>query len=180
MARKKPKGETPDAPRPVIQTAHELADVVKQQLGELWLPILYQTHIRTRRTRSIALPVPARLNQTEILHTLLGTELRVGAKRVACPDLATARYLAVFARAGCKEVAVPYDITQISHLADELESAWQRMLLLLGEAAAGRAAGFATRARTLLAQEVRAGIELSGSGPAIPQFNQNTKQRRPV
>ena len=39
-------------------------------------------------------------------------------------------YLQVFARIGCQEVAIPYDITKISTIADDLESSWQKILLL--------------------------------------------------
>jgi hypothetical protein len=152
-----------------------VAAAVKEQLGELWLPQLYEAHIKSKRTRAIALPVPARLNETEILHTLLGIELRVGRRRIACPDLATARYLTVFARMGCKAAAVPYDITQVSHLADELESAWQRMALLAREATPDTSAA---RLIKLLARQIREEVEASGAGPAMPEFNQNTKQRR--
>ena len=53
---------------------------------------------------------------------MLGIELKVANRRLLCPDLATARYLSVFARLGCDVIAVPYDITQISRIADELES----------------------------------------------------------
>lgn len=183
MARKTAHPPTTQTPLPTKTaglTVHDIAAKVKTQLGDLWLPSLYQTQVRSKRTRAIKLPIAARVNQTEILHTLLGIELRVGVRRIACPDLATARYLAVFARAGCKEAAVPYDITQISRIADDLESAWQRMLLLISEAAANRAVGFTTRVRTVLAQEIRTEIEAIGSGPAVPQFNQNTKQRRPA
>jgi hypothetical protein len=156
------------APRP--------AAVVKERLGERWLPELYSALVKTKRTRAIALPVPARLNRTDINHTLLGIELQVGKRRIACPDLATARYLAVFARIGCQAAAVPYDITQVSHLADELESAWQRMLLL-AEEAAGPTAAKVSRLQKSLARQIREEIEILGAGPAIPQFNQTTKQR---
>ena len=95
-----------------------------------------------------------------------------------CPDLATARYLAVFARCGCSAVAVPYDISRISRLADELESAWHRMLLLVERAGRERSASYRSRLRNLLIADVRREIEEAGAGAAIPQFNQNTKQRR--
>ena len=160
-----------------LPKAAQVAAVIKEQLGELWLPQLYSTHSKAKRTRAVQLPVPARLNETEIQHTLLGIELRVGRQRIACPDLATARYLTVFARVGSKAVAAPYDITQVSRLADELESAWQRMLLLIKEAAIGRPANFAARLQKLLAQQIRDEIDALGAGPAIPEFNQNTKQR---
>jgi hypothetical protein len=91
--------------------------------------------------------------------------------------LATARYLAVFARAGVGNVAVPYDITKISHLADELESAWQRMLLLADFLTEGRSASTRTRARSAAAKAARVEIEEAGAGTAVPQFNQNTSQR---
>src|SRR5688500_20172485 len=75
--------------------------------------------------------MPARQNEAQILHTLLGIELKVGRRRFECPDLATARYMRVFARLGCRDFAIPYDITTISTLADELETAWQRTMLIL-------------------------------------------------
>src|SRR5678815_3050191 len=92
---------------------------------------IYAEKIRTLRTRSYSLEIPERENDVGILHTLLGIELKVGRRRFASPDLATARYMRVFARLGCREFAVPYDITKISTLADELETSWQRGLLLL-------------------------------------------------
>lgn len=95
-----------------------------------------------------------------------------------CPDLATARYLAVFARAGCAAVAIPYDITKISHLADELESSWHRMLLLIDSVANGRSEAFATRVRSLLIGKVRDAIAQAGAGTRIPEFKQSTKQGR--
>lgn len=151
---------------------------VKSALKESWIPRLYQEQILKLRTRSHQLPVPVKENAVEIQHTLLGVELKAGRRRILCPDLATARYLANFARAGCTEVAVPYDITKISLLADELESSWHRMLLLIGQAAEGRSSAFRTRARSILIGDIRKEISEAGAGTAIPQFNQNTKQRR--
>ncbi|MDQ5838222.1 MAG: hypothetical protein M3379_15700, partial [Acidobacteriota bacterium] len=82
-----------------------------------------------------------------------------------------------FARAGVAEVAVPYDITKISRLADDLESAWQRMLLLADDVSRGRADAFRSRVRSAVIKEARREIEEAGAGTAIPQFNQNTRQR---
>jgi hypothetical protein len=104
--------------------------------------------------------------------------LKIGRHRMACPDLATARYLAVFARAGCTNVAVPYDISRISRLADELESSWHRMLLLVEHVAGRREQTFRSRLSNLLIKDARREIEEAGAGTAIPQFNQNTKQRQ--
>jgi hypothetical protein len=151
---------------------------VRDALGDEWLPRLYSERVRPLRTRSFRLPELPEGARVEIQHTLLGVELKAGSRRVSCPDLATARYLAVFARAGCAEVAVPYDITKISRLADELESAWQRTMLLAEREAADRAKGFRTRLRRALAAEIRRGVEEAGAGDAVPQFRQTTRQRR--
>jgi hypothetical protein len=150
---------------------------IRDGLGELWMPRIYREHILSLRTRAHHLDVPARVKNVEVQHTLLGVELKVGRRRVLCPDLATARYLAVLARAGCSDVAVPYDITQISRLADELESSWHRMLLLIQKAAEARTPAFRSRLRTLVLGEVRAEITEAGAGTPVPLFNQNTKQR---
>jgi hypothetical protein len=162
-------------------TVGRIADAVVNELGDEWLPVLYRERVKTLRTRAFQLPVAAKpASDVEVQHTLLGVELRAGRRRVSCPDLATARYLAVFARAGCTEVAVPYDITKISRLADELERAWQRMLLLAEHRAAGRAAAFRTRLKKFIVERARAEVVAEGAGAAVPQFNQNTRQRRRV
>lgn len=113
------------------------------------------------------------------MHTLLGVELKLGKRRLLCPDLATARYLAVFARLGVAETAVPYDITQISRLADDLESSWYRMLTLVEHLTAGRSERLRSRVSAGLIADQREEVAALGAGPAIPEFNQNTKQRRP-
>jgi hypothetical protein len=155
-----------------------LAAEVKQSLGESWPPRIYRERILPMRTRSHHLNLYAnRSAAVEIQHTLLGVELKVGRRRMSCPDLATARYLAVFARANCPDVAVPYDISRISGLADELESAWHRMLLLIERAAPGGGDALRSRLRNFLIREVRREIAEAGAGTAVPQFNQNTRQR---
>jgi hypothetical protein len=150
---------------------------IRHRLGDDWPPMIYRERILTLRTRSHDVPVPKRGAVVEVQHTLLGVELKVGRRRVSCPDLATARYLGVFARAGVGNVAVPYDITKISHLADELESAWQRMLLLADLLTEGRSPPAGARARAAAAKAARNEIEEAGAGTAVPQFNQNTSQR---
>ena len=111
-------------------TIESSAQNIQQQLGETWLPRIYRERILKLRTRSYHFDSAKPQASIEIQHTLLGVELKLGRKRLLCPDLATARYLSVFARIGCQDVALPYDITKISQLADELESSWYRMLLL--------------------------------------------------
>ena len=164
----------PEQAAPLAQSVTEIKDA----LGEMWLPNIYREHILRLRTRSAHLDFPAKVKNVEVQHTLLGVELKAGRRRMLCPDLATARYLAVFARAGCADIAVPYDITQISRLADELESSWHRMLLLIEKVGEKRSPTFRSRLRTLLVQELRAEISEAGAGTPVPQFNQNTKQRR--
>ena len=159
-------------------TALSCVAAVKDALGEAWLPRLYKTMILPLRTRSHHLDIAEKESAVEVQHTLLGVEMKIGRRRMLCPDFSTARYLAVFARIGCTDVALPYDITQISRLADELESAWQRMLLLVAHVAGERPRAFQSRVRSLLVREVREEIREAGAGALIPQFNQNTKQRR--
>ena len=154
-----------------------LVAALREALGDEWPPRIYRERILPTRTRSHALPPAPKNARVEVQHTLLGIELKVGRWRVSCPDLATARYLSVFARAGVRGVAVPYDITRISRLADELESAWQRLLLLADHRTRGRAETFRTRVRSAALKEVRREIEEAGAGAAVPQFNQNTRQR---
>ena len=108
----------------------EYLEYIASEMGASWLPRIYRDRILKMRTRAYQFPALARHAQTEIHHTLLGIELKAGRQRMLCPDLATARYLAVFARTALPAVAIPYDITTISAVADELESSWHRMLLL--------------------------------------------------
>ena len=149
---------------------------IEKQLVDSWLPRIYRERILTIRTRSYQFPPIAKGASPEIHHTLLGIELKVGRQRMLCPDLATARYLAAFARIGCKAVAIPYDITMISHLADQLESSWHRMLLLVDKLASDHSPAFHARVRRQLIGKVRDEITAAGAGTRIPEFKQSTKQ----
>ncbi|MFN6962830.1 MAG: hypothetical protein ACK4S4_03595 [Pyrinomonadaceae bacterium] len=151
---------------------------IRERLGDEWLPSIYATRVRTQRTRSHVLDIQPREQRPEILYTLLGIELKIGKRRFACPDLATARYLRVFGRAGCREFAVPYDITKISALADELETSWHRMLLMLDESAKRVAPSAVGRLRSSLVAMVRSEIAEAGAGEKMPEFRQDTRQRR--
>jgi hypothetical protein len=164
-------------PRP--GSVEGLVAEVRERLGDDWPPRVYRENILPLRTRAHAVPAGKQNAAVEVQYTLLGIELKVGRRRVSCPDLATARYLSVFARAGVTSVAVPYDITKISRLADELESAWQRTLLLADHLTEGRADTFRARVRSAALKEVRREIEEAGAGTAVPAFNQNTRQRTP-
>jgi hypothetical protein len=157
--------------------AESYAQLIQEQLGESWLPRIYRERILKLRTRSYEFDGAKPAARVDIQHTLLGVELKVGRKRLLCPDLATARYLSVFARLGCKAVAVPYDITKISHLADELESSWFRMFLLVEQETRAESTRLKARLRGLLIAKIRAEIEEAGPGTRVPEFRQTTKQR---
>lgn len=158
-------------------TAEEYAAQVRAELKDTWLPHIYRERIRKLRTRSYHFEGLTNRARVEIQHTLLGVELKAGRRRLLCPDLATARYLSVFARAGCDDVAVPYDITKISQLADELESSWHRMFLLADHHAAGKSEVLKSRIRRVLVGRIKAEISEAGPGTSIPEFKQSTKQQ---
>jgi hypothetical protein len=154
----------------------ELLSEIQEAMGDAWLPQIYRERILKMRTRSYEFAVLPSNPVPQIQHTLLGIELKVGRRRMLCPDLATARYLSVFARAGCRSVAIPYDITKISQVADQLESSWYRMLLLADRLASNLASQ--TRIRRMLIAKVREEVTAAGAGPRNPEFEHNTKKRR--
>lgn len=154
----------------------DIAAEIRNAMADEWLPRIYEQKVRSQRTRSYSLDIPERANEAEIQHTLLGIELKIGKLRVSCPDLATARYLQVFARIGCREFAVPYDITKISAIADALETSRQRTLLQF-DALLPSQSQSKTRARNKVLNELRRELNAIGPGEAMPQFKQSTKQR---
>ena len=156
----------------------DIAAEICARLADEWLPTIYKNKIRSQRTRSIHIDISARENEAEIQYTLLGIELKVGRRRFACPDLATARYMRIFARLGCHEFAVPYDITMISTAADELETSWQRALLLFDKKTRNKPAKSVAAARSKVVKMIRGEIAEIGAGEAMPQFDRETKQRK--
>ena len=158
--------------------ANELANEIQTVMADSWLPRIYVERILKMRTRAYEFPALPKHSTPQIHRTLLGIELTAGRRRMLCPDLSTARYLSVFARVGCRAVAIPYDITKISQIADELESSWHRMLLLLDQNCRGRSEQFRARVRRLLIEAVREAIAAAGAGPRSPEFSRSTKQRR--
>ena len=158
-------------------TVEACAQQIRELLGETWLPRIYSERILKLRTRSYHFAIEGIPKRVLIQHTLLGVELKLGRKRLLCPDLATARYLSVFARLGVPDVAVPYDITKISQLADELESSWYRMLLLVDQEAKAKSTSFKSRVRGSLVAEIRAEIAAAGAGTKIPEFKLTTRNR---
>ena len=160
-----------------MTSASEYLNQIEEELGNSWLPHVYRERVLKIRTRAYQFPAPARNVAVEIHHTLLGIELKAGRRRMLCPDLATARYLAVFARLACQNVTIPYDITKISLVADELESSWHRMLLISDRLTASRGKAFQTRIRRQIIAKVRDEVTQAGAGPRVPEFKQHPKQR---
>ena len=160
-----------------MNQASKYLEQIRSELGDSWLPQVYVQRVLKLRTRAYEFPALPRNVAPQIHHTLLGIELKVGRRRMFCPDLATARYLSVFARIGCRAVAIPYDITGISMIADELDSSWHRMLLISDRLTADRNAAFRARIRQQIIGKVRAEIARAGAGQRVPQFKESTKQR---
>jgi hypothetical protein len=160
------------------KSANDLASAIEATIGDSWLPRIYRERILKMGTRAYEFPALPKNTSPQIHHTLLGIELKVGRRRMLCPDLATARYLSVFARIGCKAVAIPYDITKISQVADELESSWYRMLLLADESTRQRPATFRARVRRVLIERVHNEITQAGAGARAPEFARSTKQHQ--
>ena len=147
-------------------------------MGDEWLPAIYRDKIRSGRTRAVTIEIPQRENNAVIEYTLLGIELKVGKRRFSCPDLATARYMRVFARIGCREFALPYDITAIPALADELETSWQRAMLIVGTREGDRDRSSLSPARTAVIRDIRKELVEIGPGQLMPLFDRETRQRK--
>jgi|SRR5262244_1575389 len=156
------------------KSSRDLLFEIEQTMGDTWLPEIYRQILRSR-TRAYQFPAISHKTKSQIQHTLLGIELKIGRRRMLCPDLATARYLAIFARIGAKAVAIPYDITQISQAADALDSSWHRMFLIGDSLAAGKSTAFRARLRQALIGKVRGEISEAGAGPVVPRFRQDVK-----
>lgn len=156
----------------------DIAAEISAELDGEWLPRIYKEKIRTQRTRSIELDIPERENRAEIQYTLLGIELKVGKRRFGSPDLATARYMRVFARLGCREFAVPYNITMVSAAADDLETSWHRTLLLAAERTRGKHSRSSALLRSKLIAAMRRQIAEIGPGNPVPRFDRDTQQRQ--
>ena len=156
----------------------EIGTAIREKAGDDWIPLIYREKVRSQRTRSFAMDIPERENAAEIQHTLLGVELKVRKTRFSCPDLATARYLRVFARLGCRGVALPYDITRISLIADELEVAWHKFLLIIDEGTRQTSPQARGRVRAALIRDIRGEIAEMGAGDIMPEFKDTTRQRK--
>lgn len=155
----------------------DLLTQIREKLDSDWIPYIYEENIRPLRTRSFEMDIPERENSPVVLHTLLGVELKIGRSRLSCPDLGTARYLAVFAAFGCQKVAVPYDITAIPQLADQLENAWTVTFKTLEDLTRSESPQIAGRTRARIVKAIRDEIAAIGAGERMPLFNTSTRQR---
>lgn len=155
----------------------DLAAEIRASMGGDWIPQIYEEKVRSGRTRSLSIEVPQRENAAFIEYTLLGIELKIGKRRFSCPDLATARYMRVFARIGCSEFAVPYDITRISIIADEMETSWQRTLLLVDGLSRDKTRRSQSLARSKTVRAILEQLKEIGPGERMPSFDRQTRQR---
>jgi hypothetical protein len=164
--------------KPPSTSVKDVVGQIKTALALHWIPHIYRNQVLTARTRRYEFHAPVRQGPVEIGYTLLGIELKIGRHRLLIPDWATARYLSIFARLGVEAVAVPYDITKVSSLADELESAWQRMMMLAEHRTRGRTLRFTNLVKSHLIGEIRESITAMGAGEKYPAFDTSTKVYR--
>jgi hypothetical protein len=156
----------------------QLADEIRKVLADGAVDVIYRDRVLSGRSRQYKLPRVSPDSHVEIVHTLLGIELKIGKRRLLCPDYATARYLSIFARLGGGPVAVPYDITVISAIADEMESGLQRMLLLAELRTRERSSRIKVLVKRRLATVVSAGVASLGAGSMFPEFAAPPRRKR--
>ena len=156
----------------------DIIQQIRSNLSKDWISVIYEEQIRPMRTRSFKMEISERENAPAILHTLLGTELKVGRLRIHCPDLGTARYLLIFATLGCREIAVPYDITKVPAIADTLTTALDRIFEVFNTLTKKDSPQARGRMRSKLIRTLREEIKSIGAGEMMPLFNRSTKQRQ--
>jgi hypothetical protein len=139
-------------------TLRQLVEQVEAALGENGIATIYRDRVCSQRTRRVSLPKGSGPARVEVLHTLLGIELQVGRTRLFCPDLPTARYLSLFAQLGVETVAIPYDISRIPPLVEDLESSWFRMLRMTETIVQPYRLATVTRLKRQLVERLRASI----------------------
>jgi hypothetical protein len=93
-----------------------------------------------------------------IINTLLGFELQIRDRRFTCPDMATARFLRIFAMIGVSEVMVPLDPTLTAGILPEFERNWNLFSRICRELEAGERKDLARR----LHDRLRAGVRRTG------------------
>lgn len=157
--------------------AQDIAAAILAEVDQGLVSKLYSQRVRALRTRRYHLGAGGFQSRVEVLYTLLGIELKIGRRRLLCPDRATADFLSVFARLGVDEIAVPYDITQVASLAEMLQTAWQRLLFAIESQTGTLSPRMRSRVRNLAFASERDAIVAAGAGPLRPEFDQSTRQR---
>jgi hypothetical protein len=82
------------------------------------------------------------------MYTFLGFEVKMGRKRVTCPDMGTARYLKLFAELGMDSVQIPYDPSQTAQIVPQLEAAFDQIKASLSKQESNRVQRQAVLRRT--------------------------------
>ena len=90
-----------------------------------------------------------------IINTLLGFELQIRDRRFTCPDMATARFLRIFAKIGVSEVMVPLDPTLTADILPEIEKNWNEFSRICRELESGERKALARRLHDRLKAKVR-------------------------
>jgi len=93
------------------------------------LTSVYRREVVSTRTREVELA--GRKCSPQVLYTFLGFELKLGRKRITCPDMTTARFLRIFAEVGVGSIKIPYDPTHTARLLPQLEDSLNRIKELL-------------------------------------------------
>jgi hypothetical protein len=86
---------------------------------------IYRKEVLTNKTRTVELL--GRKCKPRLMRTLLGYELLLSRKRVACPDKITAHYLKIFAELGMKSIEIPYDPTITAEVLPRLKGVFERL-----------------------------------------------------
>ncbi|MGW8178836.1 MAG: hypothetical protein ACWGQW_08755 [bacterium] len=89
----------------------------------------YRERVLENKTRKVALL--GRKCEPQIMYTFLGFEVKLGPKRLTCPDMTTARFLCIFGKLGMNSIEIPYDPTITASVLPLLEESLQRIDSLL-------------------------------------------------
>ncbi|HEY9233319.1 MAG TPA: hypothetical protein VIS78_14295, partial [Blastocatellia bacterium] len=66
--------------------AEDIVAEINRQLKDQSIAAIYESRVLSQRTRQYELKASAKKATVEILHTLLGIELKIGNRRLLCPD----------------------------------------------------------------------------------------------
>ncbi len=150
---------------------------LRQALDRDWPPEIYRSEVLSSGIRRFQFNRTPRSRAIHIVQNLLGIELTLGHQRISVPDLGTARYLAVFARLGVRNVAIPYDITRIPKIADRLEGAYQRLLLQIDYLTRSASPRSAQSLRQRAFRQLRADFRALESADGHPQSGRVQRSR---